>query len=294
MRPRQMTRKLEVFALHARTNRGVVNYPELLAAIAGRGPASRVWRDSEKLVALPVFRSQGPTRYRVTAVEGPLDTNPLIFNATSADSRVEELDRNEVLATRTHALFDLTLREVFVEYNQRGAKAEHLKHAMTTSVGAAAAWAGLDIQLTPIASQGFVDAINDFDRVRVATLRVSRPNIDWNDNFNHLAEVGQESDAGAIEITVTANRGGSLSKRHGVVDYIRNMFSNEHPSILGARVVGSREGEGAETSISLEHHVEHQRVRVTSDENGHVVETEIWEKLLEFSELRRQQRSKRQ
>jgi hypothetical protein len=47
--------------------------------------------------------------------------------------------------------------------------------------------------------------------LRIAALKVARPNYDWTNNYDYLSQVSAESDARNVEIVMTANRGSSLS-----------------------------------------------------------------------------------
>jgi hypothetical protein len=55
-------------------------------------------------------------------------------------------------------------------------------------------------------------------------------------------------------------------------------------------VSGARVGESADTTISLANYVQHQKVSVHMDQHGHVIGTEIREKLRSFIEARRRAR----
>jgi hypothetical protein len=51
-----------------------------------------------------------------------------------------------------------------------------------------------------------------------------------------------------------------------------------------------RQGETAETTVSLANHVVHQKIYVEVDTNGHVVSGDIQEKLREFQKARAEAR----
>jgi hypothetical protein len=62
-------------------------------------------------------------------------------------------------------------------------------------------WPGLNLQFHPMADQEFMKAVEGFSRVRVASVKLARPNVDWNDDFNHFTEMARQSEAGTFEVT---------------------------------------------------------------------------------------------
>jgi hypothetical protein len=91
-------------------------------------------------------------------------------------------------------------------------------------------------------------------------------------------------------LTVAAHRNDSLSKSRGIVQYIREMISRRVSSLKGASIEGVREGETAETRISLANFVVHQKTYVKVDANGHAVGEDVRKKLVAFLESRRKSR----
>jgi len=286
------TRKLQVFALHARADSAQVDYSELFKRIASL-PADQRLSDFEgRVVAIPTLEFRRGTAWLV-AYEGDRGVNPLIYSTSSARERIQRLRTGEVVAHKTHASFDMRRRESVIEYNHRGAKAHDI--AIVLEALARRCWDDptFAIELNPFADEEFAKAIVHFERIRVATLRVARPNIDWTDHYNNLTEVAQDSDARIIEVGVTASRGGSLSPRRGVVGYIRDLAREGLSILKGARVTGIREGESEETTVSLAHHIEHQKVNVRMTEDGHVDDEDVREKIEAYLAARAQRGAKR-
>ena len=118
-------------------------------------------------------------------------------------------------------------------------------------------------------------------------MKVAEPNFDWKDNYENLNIVGAESNARTVELTATANRRDSLARDRGVIHYIRQMVNRNVANLKGAYITGVRAGEDADTTISLGNYIQHQKVFVRVDENGHVSSRDIRDKLHSFLEARR-------
>lgn len=275
------TRKVELFRLAARTTRGVVDYGRLFDELETASARERTVQLGDRLVALTRVHSQGD-RVLLRVLEGPIGLKPLIYNARRASERFEDLDENEIVATRTHAVVDLGSRRTLVEYNQRGAKASDLQSVLQVAGRTISGWESLEVSLTPVPQSSFVDAIARFKRVRVATLKLARPNIDWNDSVNALNKIAAQSNANSIAITVVAGRSESLESREGVLDIIRKLINQPTTPITGATISGTRRGEIAETSVSLRNFIEHQRLRVELTNEGHVEDKDIEAKMIDY------------
>jgi hypothetical protein len=285
--PRQTSRKLEVFAIHAHFGDGAdgeVNYQRLFQTIAAARRPQRVANIAGKSIALPEFRVD-ENLVLLTAYEGE-EGNPLFFNFESATERIEQLARNEKLARKTHCVINITRREAAVEYNHRGAKASDVADALAIIGQRLMQWPELQVEFTPVIDQSFLQAINSFSRIRVATVKMIRPNQDWTDHANHLTALADESRGHFIEVTVNAHRERGLSERGGVIGFIRYMARELLPSLKDAKVIGTRQDEDAETTVSLQNHIAHQRVNVGMTDDGHVNDGEINEMLIGFLESR--------
>jgi hypothetical protein len=283
---RLVNRKIEVFSLHARTEAGILEARPLMFRFQSLQPRRRILESADRLVAAPSVQA-GDVNVFFTVYEGPKGMAPLIFDSGNAAERVESLGRNEVVVTKTHCLIDVVSREAFVEFNQRGAKAHDIAELIASSLRRPGKDESLQVSLNPVAESEFLAAIGRFERVRVATARVARPNYDWTDDYNNLTAIGSASDAGTVEITAYAERNRSLSSRRGIIDFIRQFVQSGRSGLKDAKVTGSRTGDSSETTLSLSHFVQHRRVQVEVSSSGHVVSRTMKEELLKFAAARR-------
>ncbi len=278
-------RKLEVYALHGRNDDRPANYERLFEMLIRVPPAKRALKVGDKVIVIPRLKKDG-SRILVSAVEGAEGTNPLIFNTASAAERTEDLQPGEVVAEKTHAVLDLQTREGIIEYNQRGAKASDIAEVLESVARRKNEWSSLALELNPVADVEFVRAIERFDRIQLASIKVARPNQDWNDYYNDFTHLADESDARLVEIQLTAQPRNSLSKDYGIVHYLKELAAAPLAVMKGAHIKGVRHGEKAPTTISLSHYIEHQRVSVRITDDGHVQSGDIDRKMIEYLNAR--------
>ncbi|HEY1833157.1 MAG TPA: hypothetical protein VGG08_01875 [Solirubrobacteraceae bacterium] len=273
-----------MWSIHARASGEPIDYEELFREVARLEPVERQRDDGEKVVALQsVDVSDGLAS--IVALEGP-HGQPILYDTSDGSEEAGALRRAQVVATRTHALVDIARREVIVEYNHRGAKATDIAAALQVSGRKVPGWPRLRVDLSPKADQSFVESIDDFDRIRVATVRIGRPNVDWNDWDDDISDAAHDSDAQSAEVMFSAGRDESLAKDKGLVAFIRDRAEDAVSALKNASVTGRRGGEAAETTVTLGDHKAHQRVNVRLDADGHVLEADINRYLEKYREER--------
>jgi hypothetical protein len=286
-RSSRTSRKLEVFTVSAHygaSDNKAVNYQRLFQAVSETSRAQRAISVLGKSVALPEFRVD-ENIVVLTAYEGE-EGNPLFFNFVNATERIEELPRGEKLATKTHGVINIATREAVVEYNQRGAKASDIAEAIQEIGRKLTGWTDLEVEFSPVVEQSFVQAINSFDRIREATVKMVRPNQDWTDHATYLTDLAKDSKAHLIEVTANAQRAQSLNQSKGIIGFIKRIINAPKSSLKSAKVTGTRAGEEAETTVSTSNHIAHQRVNVEMTKDGLVSDPDINNRLVRFAEGR--------
>ncbi|MFA6029838.1 MAG: hypothetical protein WC969_08295 [Elusimicrobiota bacterium] len=279
---RNTTRNIQLFALHIRLPQGKTDYQETIAAVGSMSAQSRIIDvGKNRLLGISEFVMQGQ-KARIIAHEGEPGEFPLIFNTLTARDRVGRLKEEEVLAHKTHCIFDAAKRLAVIEYNHKGAKAERIGEALEQLLRRIEKYRGVTVELNPQADESFLAAIERFERVRMASLKIARPNLDWNDHFNNLTAIGADSEGEKIEVVVSAARSASLSKTAGVIQYIKDLAREGLSVLKGARVYGVREGEASATTISLGNFIRHQRVYVRLGAGHQVDRGDIFSKMEEF------------
>ncbi len=280
-------RKIDLFSLHAiRDGQPLDDYEELFEVISKIPAPERKLNVGDRVFAISSFRRSGG-RVFLSTVEGSQGANPLIFDASQGTERTEELRPGEVLAEKTHAVIDVGLREVAVEFNLRGPRASAIADILEASGRRVRGWSTLNVELNPVPDAGFIPAILRFERIQEAMIQVARPNQDWTDHRNKLMSLADESEARVAEVTMKAPPRESLSKGRGIVGIIRQLASAAASPFQGARVKGLRPGEKAPSTVSLSRHQENVRVPVKLDDCGHVIDRDINGKMVDFLDSRR-------
>jgi hypothetical protein len=278
------TRKLEVWSLHARLNGQPADYSAMFQALAGLDPGDRQWDDGEKVVAIREMTVAGGKVY-LTALEGP-HGQPIIFDTEDSTEQTGALRPSQIVATRTHALIDLASREAIIEYNHRGAKAHDIAATLGVSGRRVSGWKTLYVELSPKIDHTFVESIDEFERIRLAGVRLGRPNYDWTDWDDEIGAAASDSDAQTAEVEFAAQRGESLAKDKGIIPFIKSRAKDGISAMKNAYVVGRRPDDATETKVTLGDHKEHHRINVKMDADQNVDEADIRRHLEQYDSSR--------
>lgn len=292
MASRWTERKLYLYSLHAhRGATAIPDYRKFFELIAKLTVRQRAVTTTDSLTAVRTVVLDGDY-VKLIAYEGPPGIAPLIFDLANDEERIAELATREVMATRTHAIVNLTNRDVVVEYNHRGAKARDIAnliaHAATVKLGSQ-----VTVELAPVASPDFAKAIDKFETIKIASLNVVRPNLNWNREKRHADAIAEESNGQRVEIAVFAGSSDGLNKRKGMVGLIRGLTGERRSNLKNASVTGRRKGERSDTTISLERHLEHRNVRVRLGAGGHPETASVDDVMLDFLHSRERHLNRR-
>jgi hypothetical protein len=281
-------RKLELYLLSGHQHEQPIDYPALFQYLAEIPAQSRTRLLYDRMIALGEVGIYDDL-VKIIAYEGSEREFPLIYNRTSALERFETLSAGEILARKTRALLDLVTREMAIEYNHRGAKAVDIVNLCQYLARQDRRWDALDLTVVPVPQRTFLDAIDRFSVIKSATIKVVEPNQDWTRDYkNLLSQMSDDSGAGSGDITLHARRKGTLSKTRGIIAYLRDLaFGRAASAVEGATVTGIREGETAESSVSLKKHVESRTVTPRLLPSGQVDEGDVEIKLREYLDSRR-------
>jgi hypothetical protein len=280
------TRKLEVFTVAAFVKDAAkdrpADYAKLLAQLASLPPRSRATRVGDRFMALQELQAEPGGAYWFLLISGIIGKHPQVYDSATGELSVETLGEGEIEVESTHGYLDPVRREVIIEFNKLGGKAKDVVTLIEDI--ARRKWPEMELScsLTPKVESTFLDALRGFRRVRLATVRLAKPNHGWADAYEGVANVAEESDGKYFEIEVVAVRGGSLSLTRGIMDHIRRFIGMKHSPLMAVKVAGNRSEEEAESSISLLNYHVHQRVNVRMTDDGHVDAVHLHELAREF------------
>lgn len=276
------TRRLDLFSLAGHNGRLSVDYLELFTFLHKTRPEKRVWRNGRRAVMVPRLRRTG-NYFVFAACEGDVGVAPRIMNMLTAEERFAEIDAAaDAVIHLTHGVINPETRVAAIEYVHRGAKARDVTQALESAARTVERWPELSLSLSPIAQDSFWEDLRRYERIRVASIKMARPNPGWTDVKNKLTKVAIASNAATISLETTAARGSSLAHDDGTVSFILSMEHEEHPTMIDAKISGLREGDARESTISYNRYVKHATVGVPLDDHGHVIGSEIESKLLDF------------
>jgi hypothetical protein len=275
------TRRLQVFSLQIALRDGTqANYHSFFKHVFSHRE-NRSLEIGDRVIIIPKAVVTDAT-VSFKAYEGERGIQPIIFNTETDAERVAKLERAELLVTTTHAIINLRTREAIVEYNHRGAKASQLADVLEhVAPMASKDYVGIHVSLTPVVDEEFVKAISNFSRIRVASVKLAEPNQDWYDDHHELTKIAGDSGGKSIAVQVFASRAQSLDSKKGIIPLLKKWISKATSPVEAASVTGTRGQESSETTISLAHHIEHQRVSVRLEE-GRVVEEDIEDRMRAF------------
>lgn len=275
-------KKIELFMVHGLEQRVPLDYEEFFERLAQLPPSERsIMLDDDSVVGVTSPRREDDV-FHFQAYTGTRNESPIILNLISGETSELALGAERVQVYPTHVGLDLSTRLAGVEYNQRGPKFLSIARALELIGGARLGLVGFEFHFAPVVSADFVDQVKEFERIRIVSLSIERPNASWNDSYEAaLRSLAARSNARIVNVEAHAARGDQIALDDGLVETVTRMAQTQDPALRNAKVVGTREGETQETNISLNKHVEHIRVNVDVLPSGNVstpaIETQIGE-----------------
>lgn len=278
---RRVSRKLELFSIHAHQFEPY-SYKDIFDAFSKIPNELRIANVSGTIIGFPHV-IQIDEGYFIQVIEGDPSSQPLIFDTLSGTSKSTELNDGEMLGQVTHCVINAEKRLAAVEYVRSGAKALQLGPAIAGILrDHAEGMKNLLIELAPKIAKDFSEEIARFERIRYASIRVTKPNASWTDHYTELSDLMDQSGGSKADLDVRAGRGESLKKNSGIVKIIEEISNDEHPYLEESTVIGVRENESAETTVRSSAHTIHTRAILNTDEAGVAYDTSVRAKLLEF------------
>lgn len=278
---KRINRKLELFTIHAH-GLPESDYNNIFDKFYKIPRNQRIARIYGTVIGFP-FIERTENGYFIQALEGDLDALQVVFDLSTGEAKESDLGSNEVYGQATHLIVVPSVRFTAIEYVRSGAKAILLGPAIAEIMrNNIDEFSDLQVEFAPKIERAFEEEIDLFDRIRMASIRVTRPNASWTDHYSDLSELMDASEGDKAAIDVRAGRGASLRKDAGIVQVIKDVSADEFPYIEEASVTGTRENEVSETTVRSRSHVVHSRVVVEADDTGTAYNTSIRRKLSEF------------
>jgi hypothetical protein len=181
-------------------------YTDFFEKLASLPRRQRIHPIGPIVIAFPIVQQDG-SRFFLRAVEGG-DSAALVLNTTTGVTRENFLEESEMLSEASHILVAPTKRRAAIEFVRRGPKAQ----MMSVAIEGILRRHFRDLENTrfefaPIVDRDFIAQIDSFSRIRVANMRVTRPNASWTEHYNELSAFMEQSDGDKVEVGVRATGG---------------------------------------------------------------------------------------
>jgi hypothetical protein len=256
-------RVLYAYSIHGRGRSGeVIDYvafvQELLAAPS---PLRRATINQDEVVLLRDVRQRGRV-WELRFLSGSDQESLTLFDVENDRERDEPRSAGEIVVRPTLLYLNPESRFVALERRRPGLSPGEIGKALGIIGSAIGFDIDLVIDLNPVTAESFNEELEQFDRIRQASVTVARPNYDWTENANSLTTYAAESDGQTAELEISAPRGGSLAKERGIVQDIKELAQRAIGPLKKVKIVGRHAGETRERTLTLASHQECQFVPV--------------------------------
>lgn len=246
-------RSMYAYSLHGRTPSGVVDYPRFFNELASKEAEARQALVGREMVAITAMMKLG-NQWLIRFIAASEKIPPFFYNPDTGVEVHAELG-GQVVASVSWMMVDPSSRFVVVERRRlrRGVAVGTMSRALTHMSG------DLDIgpervvfDLNPIFAKSFIHELDQYQRIRQASVVLSRPNLNWSDNASTLTKYAGESNADNVEVTMSANEEESLERDRGIVADIKKLIRKPIGPLRNLRIVGLRKNAAKETATSLQ------------------------------------------
>ncbi|WP_442544990.1 hypothetical protein ACSBOX_04480 [Arthrobacter sp. KN11-1C] len=232
----------------------VVDYDQFFSWVAEMPDRrSRIQVRSDLVFVISEVKRQGE-KYAFSIVSGDPEEIPLYFNEESGQVEEGVRERSTWPARQTQVVVDPESRLVAIEMRRAGVGSSNLERYFRLLAMERGFSRNLIFDLTMQPSTSFEEELDRYERIREATVVISRPNFDWEDAEDAVTGLADVSGGHTASVTVNAARGESLSRTDGLLAVIRAHVRRSFTSITNARVIGQKRGDNQETSLSLARH----------------------------------------
>ena len=268
-----------LYSVHGHLATGVPDYVALIRSLVSlQGYHYEEGNRQAAIGTAMLVRNQ--ERLFMIAYTGDKEKSTLYFDLSEKHEFISQNLPNQFVARKTNIMIDATQRRLVIEAGRGCLLAEELARIIEDEAHKKPEFAGLELSFTPVAAPAFMDKINRMERIQSATVSIARPNIDWTDNYDDLAKLADESQGGAIETTVRAKRGKSLSKVAGIIPNIQHWLSDRLSAVASAKVKGAAPDDSGLITLKLSDYVDTLNVSVdASPDSNQPTPSEVQNKL---------------
>lgn len=272
--PRSRNVGLFAYSIHARARGIVVDYQGLFTALADASSLDRQTSVGDETVAITVMSESDESRWTLRFVAGREGLPPLFYDPVTGTESTADLGTSFV-ASSAWLFVDLDSRFAVTTKSRPGVAVGVMAQCLSHLGRELGAQPDLVVDLNPVPTEDFISELERFERVRQASVVLSRPNYDWTDNADQLSGYADESGAGTVELGMNAPRGQSLSTRQGIISDIKRLVAKPIGPLKNVRITGRRTGDSRETTVSLERHQEKRYVAIPDGQSALATRDEL-------------------
>lgn len=247
-----VTRTINLFALHGRTREGLLDYGQFFQRVSQLDPRSTsIAVTSDLVYSLDRIQFEDAL-FTARVVASSPDETPTYFDYHTGQLEQGETPAGKWMAKVARIAVDSRRdgRVVALEASRAGVSATLLERYFARLAKQHAWSSSLVVDLNPIPSPSLQSEIEGLTRIREAAVVATRPNFDWDDTNDRLAELAAESGGHVAEAVVRAGRKESLSKRSGILGIIIGSLAMSTPNLKTFRVVGRPKGSNKDVTLS--------------------------------------------
>ena len=245
--------KFHIYTIHGHLEKGIPDYSHLFRAMTRlRGHRQEKGR---RQIVVGTAELVGDYLFLVM-YSGDSRKKKLLFDLNEQQELTQPVTLSRFYARKTRAMISLSKRRLLIEVGKGTVSADALAQIIEDDARELAEFETLELTFTPVVAPDFVKEIDQLTRIQSATVTVARPNVDWTDRYSVLTALASESQAKAIDTTVRARRGATISKESGLVGGIKTWVKGITTSIKGARIKGEMKGSSGLITLDLSDHVE--------------------------------------
>jgi hypothetical protein len=253
------------YSIHGRNRQGVIDYVEFFRRLAALPATRRQTSVGSELVAIS-YMSEREDGWLLRFLAGEEGLSALIYDPETGAETYSSPAGRGMVASANWMFVDPDSRIAAIERRRPGVgvsvMARALGHISNENPGLPGR---ATFDLNPVVSESFADAVEEYERIRVASVVLARPNFNWDDNAAQLTDYAGDSNADDVEVAMSARRGESLAKDQGIVADLLSFTKTAVAPIKNLRVTGRKQGETRETQTSLKRHQEKRAFPLPSE-----------------------------
>lgn len=254
---------IRYYSLHIRNQLGPIQYSDFFSKLSDFiNIEVKVSKDYS--IALTSIEKYGDY-FELTLLSGDPTARAIFFDSKEKQASIEDSSAPRWVAKPTRVLiYTNDDHRIVAMENRRGCVTPLMLERFLMRLNLPE-YSNRSVEITPIVSKSLVQEIEAFERIRVASIEIVRPNFDWSDHADKLHELAEESHAESSTAEVKAARGESLSTKTGMVKIISQQAHTDNPNIKNARITGKKIGDSQEQTISISNHQERSTANFDSN-----------------------------